>query len=618
MALRLRLLVFQLVVVLTFGILAAQLWNMQIIHGAEYADQAENNRLRVVPIAAARGVIYDRNGVQLVSNVPSFTVTVTVADLPEEGPDRDTMLERLGGLIGMARGDIKKRIVEAIARDAMFSPIPLVANASDEMALAVEENAFQLPGIAIQVDANRRYIEGDDLAHILGYVSSISAEEYDRLANEGYLLNDRLGKAGVERTYETTLRGRLGSETAVYDAAGEKIITLSREEPIPGKSLALTIDIELQSKMREILEKTRGNSEQSVGIAMDPRSGEILAMVSLPGYDNNFFSKPLTGNQLAGLINDSRKPLLNHALSSSFPPGSTFKPIVGAGALQEGVATPNTQIFSEGFITVRNQFDPSITYRFDDNAAHGLVDFRRAMAVSSNVYFYYLSGGFEDEFTGLGARRLANYARMFGLGSPSGIDLPAEASGTVPDPDWKLATIREPWLLGDTYNYGIGQGYLNVTPIQLLNMISIVANGGTRWRPAVVKDILDSDGSIDVPFSRVASGTVEVAPKHLQVIREALREAVLIGSGVELNTISVESSGKTGTAELSNRKPVTGDSETHGWFAGYAPSSAPEIAILIFHEEGAGSFNATPAAAEFFEFWDRRRAASSGRTVEAR
>ena len=222
MALRLRLLVFQLVVVLTFGILAAQLWNMQIIHGAEYADQAENNRLRVVPIAAARGVIYDRNGVQLVSNVPSFTVTVTVADLPEEGPDRDTMLERLGGLIGMARGDIKKRIVEAIARDAMFSPIPLVANASDEMALAVEENAFQLPGIAIQVDANRRYIEGDDLAHILGYVSSISAEEYDRLANEGYLLNDRLGKAGVERTYETTLRGRLGSETAVYDAAGEK------------------------------------------------------------------------------------------------------------------------------------------------------------------------------------------------------------------------------------------------------------------------------------------------------------------------------------------------------------------------------------------------------------
>jgi penicillin-binding protein 2 len=525
------------------------------------------------------------------------------------------VIGRISVLTGVSVDDINKRITEARARAETFNPINLVTNAPKDMALSIEENVNlgRLPGVRLQVDSVRQYVEGDSLAHILGYVGRISAEEYDRLRERGYLLNDRLGKVGVELMMEEELRGRFGRETVEYDASGERIQVLGREDPIPGRSLNLTIDVALQAQMRESLERWKRDSLQSVGIAMDPRTGEILAMVSLPGYDNNLFSRPISQADLNRLTTDPRRPLVNHAIASAFPPGSIYKPIVGAAALQEGIATPNTVITSTGSITVANQFDPNAPgYVFRDWRALGSLDFRQGLAMSSDVYYYYLAGGFKEpggrDFKGLGPQRIADYSRRFGLGRPTGINLAGEASGNIPTPEQVQRTFGQPWVLGDTYNMGIGQGYVLTTPIQMLNMTAAIANGGTLWEPQIVRDVIDSEGRVVRPYQRRALSTVEVAPQHLQVIREAMRLTVTNGTAPILQTVGISNAGKTGTAEYTARDPITGYGKTHGWYVGWAPYENPEIAFVIFQQSGSGGENGVTVAAEFLKFWAERRA----------
>jgi penicillin-binding protein 2 len=340
---------------------------------------------------------------------------------------------------------------------------------------------------------------------------------------------------------------------------------------------------------------------------MDVHTGEILAMVSLPTYDNNLFSETLGEEELDILLSDPAKPLVNHAIAEMYPPGSSFKPITGLAALQEGVATPSTTIVSHGYITVTNEYDPSVVYVFHDWAALGTLDFYGGISWSSDVYFYYLAGGKQDEgFQGLGEERLARYARSFGLGEPTGVSLPGESAGLVPDAKWKERTVGEMWYVGDTYYFGIGQGYLAVTPLQLLNAVVAIANGGELLRPQLVKETRDSHDHVVATLAKEVRRRLPVDQEYLAVMREAMRQSVSTGVAKSAQVPGLAVAGKTGTAEFGAAGEDEGY-ETHGWFVGFAPYEDPEIAVVVFVQRGGGGQNSAPAAARIFDYYFNQR-----------
>jgi penicillin-binding protein 2 len=333
-------------------------------------------------------------------------------------------------------------------------------------------------------------------------------------------------------------------------------------------------------------------------------------MVSLPSFDNNVFSGTVTEEELQALLDDPGRPLLNHAISEMYPPGSIFKQVTGTAALQEGVATPSTTITSHGYITVPNQYDPSIRYVFRDWAALGTLNFYGGVAMSSDVYFYYLAGGYYEDgqeiFRGLDVENLARYARAFGLGASTGIDLPGESAGLVPDPSWKENTVHEPWVIGDTYNMGIGQGYVATTPLQMVLVTTAIANGGDVLVPRVVKDVVDAEGNVVVPFQRTVRRRLPVDASHLSVFREAMRQAVSWGTADRASVSGIQIGGKTGTAEFG--QPLPGNQyETHGWFTGFAPFEDPEVAVVVFLQKGNGALNAAPTAARILDYYFHRQ-----------
>ena len=336
---------------------------------------------------------------------------------------------------------------------------------------------------------------------------------------------------------------------------------------------------------------------------MDIKTGELLATASYPSFDNNVFSSPITDQDLAALVDSPGKPLVNHLIAERYPPGSTFKTIVGAGALQEQVAAPWTTITSRGYITVENEFDPNVVYVYPDWAPLGALDFYGGIAMSSNVYFYYLAGGKSDEgFHGLGEAKVAEYARAFGFGQPTGIDLPGESPGLVPDGPWKEQEIGEPWTLGDTYNFGIGQGYVAATPLQVLSAVSAIANGGELLTPRVVKEYQDNHGNVLQSTDRVLRNNVPVSAENLGTLRAAMRQSVTAGVAKKAAIGGVEVAGKTGTAEFGPRLP-NGKYATHGWFVGFAPYNDPQIAIVVFVQHGSGGDDASPAAAKILDYY---------------
>lgn len=598
-----RLAVLRGTVMLAFVVLSLQLWRLQIVEGSRYQQQAEENRVRVVSVSARRGVIYDREGGLLVANKPSFTAAVVLADVPP-GAQRD-LAARLEPVLGTPASELVA-LMEARRRSGqIFTPLALKPDLDRDTAFILEEHSAELPGVSVLMEPRRAYVQEGALAHILGYVGRISAEEYRELNEKGYDLNDKLGKMGVELTYEELLRGSPGKEQIEVDAAGRKRRVLASQEAVPGKNVVLSIDLGLQNEMVRVLTELMGRSQHAAAAAMDPRTGEVLAMVSLPSFDNNLFSSNLSPEALQELLGDPRRPMVNYAYSGAYPPGSTFKVVTGTAALQEGVARPDTVIESRGVITVPNQYNPSIVYPFYDWAALGRLDFFRAVAMSSDVYFYYLAGGYQN-FPGLGPERLARYARTYGLGSPTGIDLPGEVGGVVPDPEWKQQAIEEEWLTGDTYNFGIGQGYLSVTPLQMLGVAAAVANGGDLLVPRVVKQVVDENGRVVRTFNKTLARRLPISAEHLQTMREGMRRAVLPGATADRAGVAgVELAGKTGTAEFG--APISGRiHETHGWYIGYGPIDNPAIAIVVFFQSGSGSSNAAPAAAKIMDYYFHR------------
>jgi penicillin-binding protein 2 len=603
-----RFIFLKVTAVLLFGALTLQLARMQIVDHDEYHTRAEVNRLRVVPELPARGLIYDRHGELLVTNRPILSAGVVPADVTDE--KLEAVVSELARISGTAKQTIVGEIRKAQASNDPYTPVIVKQDIDRETAFLLRERQPGLPGVQIVVESVRIYPKGALASHYLGYVGRIDAEEYAALRSQGYLLNDRLGKAGVELTYESALRGTAGYRQVEIDAAGREVQVIDEASPTAAGNLVLSLDLDLQRESTEILQRAMtGGSKNAAAIVMDVRTGELLSMVTLPTYDNNILTDPPKQARMQPLLNDPAKPLVNHAISEVYPPGSTFKEVTGTAALQEGVATTSTTIFSGGSITIPNEYGGPPTV-MKDWAAHGSMDFYRGLAVSSDVYFYYLAGGFGD-FQGLGATRLARYARDYGFGAPTGIDIPGEASGNVPDPTWKEDAIGEPWVLGDTYNFGIGQGYLTVTPMQLIRVTAAIANGGNLLTPHVAKEIVDDQGKV---LRRVEpeSRKVSVSTANLEIMREAMRQAVVYGPAQTGASSQVSIGAKTGTAEFGQQSADGTYALSHGWYTGFAPYDNPEIAIVVFLEKGVGATHGGPVAKQIFDYYFARQRLAEG------
>lgn len=564
-------------------VLSLRLWDLQVVQGAYYRDLAEQNRILRLPVPADRGIITDRAGVVLARNQPGFAAMVLPVDLP---PDEvPALAARLAPLVEREPAEI----VEAVERGRVrnpYEPVKVsVRPLSREAALLLVERASEFRGVRVEADSIRQYVDGPLYSPILGYVGPITEAELETRRDAGYLPQDVIGRTGLERVYERYLRGTYGLREVERDAAQREIKTLGITPSVPGGDLRLTLDDRLQRLLHDELQ--RGVEEdrftQAVGVAMDPQTGAILAMVSIPAYDNNVFVRGILPDEMAALNADDRHPLVNKAIGEIFPPGSTYKMVTGLAALGEGTASRSTVInVSSNVITVSG-------FPFFDWRVHGTVDFVNGFAYSSDIYFYTLGGGFGGH-RGVGAEKLHEYASMLGFGAPTGIDLPGEEAGINPSPDWKLEAFSEPWTIGNTYHASIGQGFVAVTPLQLLNAYAAVANGGTLYRPHLLKEVVDADGEVVHRAEPEVIRRLDIAPEHLATIREGARKVVTSRMAYMPNA-TVVVAGKTGTAEFgeSGGKDSAGRNKLgfHNWFVSYVPrasdvSTDAEIAMVIF------------------------------------
>jgi penicillin-binding protein 2 len=647
---KLRLIAFRLVMIAVFGVFLAQLWQIQIARGEEYRRLADQNRFRLETLEAPRGVMYDRSGTLLVQNAPAYQVFIIPAYLPEERQEEilgrlsallDVPLDKPTGLadeavtrlaqtmqrragIENARSFLQytgptKGLREAVEEGRLLAPynrLVVKKGVSREVASIIEEEHLDLPGVLVEVSSVRHYEAGELDSKILGYVGPVPQERVEEYQARGYAPTDQIGLTGLELYYEDELRGIKGLENVEVDAAGRKVRTVgSPTLASPGHNLVLTLDLDLQRAMEKALVAgmKKAHSQSGVAIAMNPKNGEILGMVSLPTFDSNLFSSGISAEDYTELSVNRYHPLVNQAISAQYPPGSTYKIIPAAAALQEGVVTTATIIYDPGVIYVPNKYfpdDPEQATPFYCwlREGHKEVSIVRAIAESCDIFFYELAGGYED-FEGLGLERLGEYSRLFGLGEPAGIDLPGEAAGLVPSVKWKRLNYGEVWVTGDTYNMGIGQGYILVTPLQLLNATAAIANGGTLYRPHLVSRVVDSENHILREIEPQVIRQLPIDPQNLAVVRDGLWGAVNWGTANELQVPGISAAGKTGTAEFCDNYPKCLDREgrvrtSHAWFTAFAPVEDPEIALAVFvYGGGEGSLVAVPIAGEILRHY---------------
>jgi len=598
---RIRFLVFGLAVVLAAGALTARLFALQVGASGHYTALAATNRTVSEPLPSTRGLIYDRSGLPLVTNVASYSVKVRPADLPESR--RDEVLTLLGSLIGMDPADINVAIDSNPG--SRYDSIRVAQDVDPTVANFIAEARQELPGVEVVVETRRRYEKGPLFAHILGYLGPVSPDELPDLRDEGYLPDDLLGRAGVEAVYEGALRGQYGSQLVERDATGRRVQVLRTEEQaVAGSSLRLTIDLQEQAYAEKALKwgMSKAHLKRGVIIVMNPQNGEILAMVSLPTYDNNEFAEGISAADYQALLKDPDKPLVNHAISDQYPPGSTYKLVAGTGTLADGKITPDTLIRTAGYLTLGGA-----RFRDWNGVGFGLCNIYCGFGHSSDTFFYQAAAM-------LGIDRLGFWAKKLGFGAPSGIDLPYEASGIVPTNKWKLDTFGLPIYPGEVYLAGIGQGYDAVTPLQLLNAYATLANGGTVYRPHVVSEIIRPDGLIQAIEPEVL-GKVG-APGALKTMRRAARTVVVSRHTYNLVDLPIVIAGKTGTAEFGTPGP-SGYLPFHNWFVSFVPknpwkrASDPngykaiqrgdsELAVIVFSYNAGTVGNSSTEIAKYF------------------
>jgi len=584
-------------IIFFFTLIMARAFYLQVVKGQNYNQIAEGNRIRLLSIKAERGIIYDRYHTPLVANLPNVSLYFIPPDLPSDDQTKKDLTQVIAAIIDKNSDELWQEFIHAPATS--YQPILIADNLSHEQSIRLKTIEDNLAGVYTATEPRRDYLEGSGLAHILGYVGKISSSELAQDAAQNYDINDTLGKDGVELFYESMLKGKNGTQEIEVDALGKTKKILNRIESQIGASLVLTIDAELQKKLSQSLANAIKNSPASqagVAIALDPQSGEILSLVSLPGFDNNFFSAGITEDAYQNYLTDQRKPLFNRTVAGTYPPGSIFKPLVALAALEQGIINEHKTFLSTGGLQIGDWFFPDWKY-----GGHGRVNVISAIANSVNTFFYYIGGGYHD-FIGLGVQKITDFARQFYLSKTLGIDLPGEAAGFLPSKDWKEKTKQESWYIGDTYHLAIGQGDILVTPLQVASYTAFFANGGTLYQPHLLKEIINADGlknehnSINNQEYVLAKNLA--SDENIDIIRRALRATVTSGSAQSLQSLPVAVAGKTGTAQ------VGADKESHAWFTGFAPYDSPRIVITILLENGGeGSAVAVPVFKEVVEWY---------------
>ena len=580
-----RLQVIMAALVLAFLLLLLRLWYLQVIEGEHFATLSANNRIRIVPQRDIRGQILDRNGKMLVDNRPSFTLSV----LPEETAKLDLLIPRLKDHLPIRWDEVEPKLKMAYA----YRTIQLIKDLTREQVAYVAEHRWDLPGVFLDVEHVRHYPYGELAAHSLGYIGEINEEQLKETRDLGYRMGDYIGQAGVERFFERALRGEKGAREVEVDALGRELQMVGEHEPGPGMNLILTLDLGLQ----QLVEEEMAGQSGAV-IAMDPRNGEILAMVSKPSYDPNLF---VTGISLANwmhLLKDPRKPLQNRAIQAQYPPGSTYKIIMAIAGLEEGLINANTSVHCNGLFPFGNR-----VFKDWKKGGHGPVNVHSALVQSCDVFFYTLGHR-------LGIDTIARYAKGFGLGMPTGYDPAHEKPGLVPSTAWKRQVRGEPWYPGETISAAIGQGYDLVTPIQLLNVISAVANGGVRYKPHIVKRLEAADGQVVEEVGSQRLGEVPARPETLRIVQHALWGVVNEprGTGWRARLERMSIAGKTGTVQVITDSPkgerLPERLRDHGWFVAFAPVENPQLAIAILGEHGGrGGSTYAPLARKIVEYY---------------
>lgn len=581
------------VVGLAVAILLGRAFWMQVVQGPYYQSRAEDNRTRHESIDSRRGVIRDRTGIVLAENTPDFDLRTIPWYLPADPDARNEMLAQVGRTAGVDVASMQAIIASSTDPTESLS---LMRDVPYDRALSLQVLVGDDPGVHIVTGNKRSYPESAatmSLSHVLGYTGVISPEEYAQRKPDGYRQTDLVGKAGIEASYEDVLRGTPGERIYEVDARNKIMSIVGERQAVDGRDVRLSLDLGLQRIAEQALRKElqKLHLGRGAAIAMDPRDGSILALVSLPAYDNNLFAGSVSSTAYKALLTDPDHPLLPRAYAGTYPSGSVIKPAYATAALAEGVITANTTVDSVGGIRIGATFFPDWKA-----GGHGITNVRKAIAWSVNTFFYYIGGGY-DSFIGLGVDRMVDWLQRFGMGSRTGIDVPGERPGFVPSAPWKEQTKGERWYVGDTYNLSIGQGDLLVTPLQIATYICTIANGGYAVRPHLVSAFIGADGSVQT-VSDPPSTKAIADPFIIQTVRAGMRDTVVYGSGHSLSTLPFPVAGKTGTAQWRNDKP------THAWFTSFAPYDKPEIVVTVLIEEGGeGSISSIPVAREILSAW---------------
>ncbi len=562
---------------------------LQIVQGGYYRALSENNRVRIVPIYPQRGLIYDRRGTLLANNVPSFNLYL----VPEDIPDLDATLNRVAGLIAVDAAVLKKWLNSRRPYTPPFLPIKLQEDLDMGQVAAIEMARLDLPGVMIQTEVRRNYLFGAAASHVLGYVGEASPAQLEEPSTQGIPPGSLLGQNGLEKTYDRILRGKAGQKGVEVDALGHERRVLRTRPPQKGDDLFLTLDWEVQLTAEEALGKEAGAI-----VALDPRSGDVLAMASHPAFDPNLLSSGVSPAEWDRLVSDPLKPLSNRAIQGQYPPGSVFKLALSTAGLESGQPHPATRrVYCPGQLPFGNR-----VFRDWKEEGHGWMDLHQAIVQSCDVFFYDLGNR-------LGVDLIARYAGMYGLGRPTGIELPSEKAGLIPSTEWKRRARAEPWYPGETLSLAIGQGYVTVTPLQLVSWFGSIGVSGDRYRPRLLAGVRKQATKRVYDFSPVSLGRVDVSEETFASLRQALRGVVaeVQGTGGAARSSLVAIAGKTGTAQVvalkGPRKAVQPkDLRDHAWFVAFAPLDQPRIAVAVLVEHGGhGGASAAPLARRVIE-----------------
>lgn len=565
------------IIVLVIAVLIGRMGYLQVYEGEHYASLADGNRIRLVPAVAARGTFYDRNGNMLVTNRPGFTVAL----LPLTEPISPDVIERLSKLLNVPVEEINRRIENHMG----FDPIRIKNDVGPDLLTIIEEQKELYPGVVVEVQPIRQYIFKEMAVHALGYVSEISDTELEDKKDQGYKTGDIIGKFGLEKMYDQLLRGIDGGEQVEVDVTGKPVQILGKKNPVPGHDVVLTIDRDIQLATEKAVDdqlKLIGASA-AAAVVMNPQTGEILAIVSRPGFDPNLFAQGISEKEWKKINENPFYPMDNKAITGEYPPGSTFKIVTGTAALAAGKVTPEEKILDTGHHWI-------IPKGNAEGEALGWINFDEAMAHSDNVYFYEMGNR-------LGIDELEKYARMFGLGEKTGVNLPYEAEGLVANRRYKEKFFEEDWYLAETFDAAIGQGFNLVTPIQAAMVMAEIAADGKRYQPYLVQKIMSHDGKLVKKFEPVLLGQLQVSQDIISLVQHGLKGVTKYGTAAFIfgKDFPIDIAGKTGTAENPHGKD-------HGWFVAYGPFDNPSVVVAVIVEQGGfGAQSAVPIGKKILE-----------------